>query len=356
MQSFALLSAGACPGSAGCMTTVRAFHSATLLLNGTVLLACGSANQNVLGSTEIYNPQTRTFSPGPETTPKTSHTATLLQRSPTTVALTSSQNPSTAGQKITLTATVKTVDAVAPTGSLSFLDGTNVLHTTALQPSNKGVASYSLDSFSVGPHSLTAQYSGHGTYGKSTSSILVQKVNTQATTTTLRSSPNPSNDGQLVRFVATVKPASSGTPTGSVTFRNNGTQLSTVGLSGNTANYSTQSLGPGSNPITATYSGDGSFASSGSPVLIQNVAKLSSTIALNFNPNPANFGQAVQIAATVTSSGNPPPSGTVRFRDGSKDLQNVPINSGVASFQVSNLSVGSHSITGPTAAIWPMPE
>lgn len=81
-------------------------------------------------------------------------------------------------------------------------------------------------------------------------------------------------------------------------------------------------------------------------MLIQTVAKLSSTIALSSNPNPANFGQAVQIAATVTSSGNPPPSGIVRFRDGSKDLQNVTLISGVASFKVSNLSIGSHSITG----------
>jgi hypothetical protein len=159
------------------MTAARTYHSATRLLDGTVLLACGSniGNQSVLGSTEIYNPQTKTFSVGPATTPKTEHTATLLQRAPTTIALTSSSNPSTAGQKITLTATVKTGNAVAPTGSVSLLDGTNVLQTTGLQASNKGVATFSSDSLSVGPHSLTAQYSGDGTYGKSTSSILVRK-------------------------------------------------------------------------------------------------------------------------------------------------------------------------------------
>jgi hypothetical protein len=347
-QTFTLLSAGACPGSAGCMTTARAYHSATRLLDGTVLLACGSniANQSVLGSTEIYNPQTKAFSAGPATTPKTGHTATLLQRAPTTIALTSSSNPSTAGQKITLTATVKTGNAVTPTGSVSLLDGTNVLQTTGLQASNKGVATFSSESLSVGPHSLTAQYSGDGTYGKSTSSILVQKVNTQATTTTLRSSLNPSNDGQLVTFIATVTPASSGTPTGSVIFRNNGAQLSTVGLNGNTATYSTSSLGPGGNPITATYTGDASFASSGSPVLIQNVAKLSATISLGSNPNPSTLGQIVVITATVSSTGNPQPSGTVLFRDGKKILETAPLISGVASSKVSNLGVGSHSLTG----------
>jgi hypothetical protein len=346
MQSFTLLSAGACPGSAGCMTTARSSHTATPLLNGTVLLACGSGNQSVLGSTEIYNPQTKTFSVGPSTTPKTGHTATLLQRAPTTVTLTSSSNPSTAGQKITLTARVKTGDAVAPTGSVTFLDGTNVLQTTGLQTFNKGVATFSSESLSVGPHSLTAQYSGDGTYGRSTSSVVVQKVNTQATTTTLRSSPNPSNEGQLVTFSATVAPASSGTPTGSVIFRNNGAELSTVGLTGNTAAYSTSSLGPGGNPITATYTGDASFTSSGSPVLIQNVAKLSTTISLGSNPNPSTLGQIVVITATVSSTGNPQPSGTVLFHDGKKILQTVPVVSGAASFKLSSLSVGSHSITG----------
>ncbi|HEY1215574.1 MAG TPA: Ig-like domain-containing protein, partial [Bryobacteraceae bacterium] len=34
-----------------------------------------------------------------------------------------------------------------------------------------------------------------------------------------------------------------------------------------------KSLGAGSNPITATYSGDAAFASSNSPVLIQKVAQ-----------------------------------------------------------------------------------
>ncbi len=345
-QTFTLLSAGACPGSAGCMTTARQFHTATLLLDGTVLLACGLNGPGVLGSTEIYTPQTRTFSAGPSTTPKSSHTATLLQRPPTTVVLTSSVNPSTAGQVVALTATVKTTDGVAPSGSLSFLDGTSPLHTTGLQPSSKGIAIFSLSSLSVGTHALTAQYSGDGTHGKSTSSLLVQKVVTQATTTTLRSSPNPSNDGELVTFSATVKPASSGDPTGSVVFRNNGTELGTVAVNKNTATYTTSSLGPGSSPITATYSGDSGFGSSASRVLIQNVAKLPSNITVASKPNPASVGQAVQIAATVTSTGDSPLSGSVLFRDAGKVLQVVPLTSGVANLNLSNLSLGSHSITG----------
>jgi hypothetical protein len=344
-QTFTLLSGGACPGSSGCMTAARASHSATLLLDGTVLIACGLiSDQRFLGSTEIYNPQTKTFSAGPTTTPKSGHTATLLQRAPTTVALTSSSNPSTAGQRITLTATVATGDGLPPTGFVAFEDGTDVLANVPIQSSNKGVATFSLSSLTVGPHNLTAKYSGDAGHGKSTSSIVVQTVKSEATRTTLRSSPNPSNEGQLVTFVATVT-ASSGMPTGSVTFRNNGASLDTVGLTGNMATYSTSSLPPGGNPITATYNGDPTFASSGSQVLTQNVAKLSSTVVVTSSPNPSSFGQGVLIKATVTTTGNPP-SGFVDFRDRNAVLQRVPLMSGVASFTDSNLGVGSHSITG----------
>jgi hypothetical protein len=345
-QSFTLLSTGPCPGSSGCMTTARTLHTATALLDGTVLIAFGSnANASVIfGSTEIYHPQTKAFSAGPSSTPTEGQTATLLQRPTTTITLTSSPNPSMADQKVTLTATITTGDAVVPVGTVTFLDGTNTLATVPLQPSDTGIAVFSSTSLSLGPHSLTAKYSGDTAHGKSTSSIVVLTVRSQATSTALRSSPNPSNDEQMVRFVATVTPASSGTPTGSVTFSNNGTPQKTVGLSGNTAIWNTSTLPPGANAITATYSGDSIFAGSGSPLLTQNVAKLSSAVQLTSSLNPAGFGQDVVFKATVTSTGNPP-TGTVVFRDGTRTLGQAMLQSGVASFTASSLSIGPHSIT-----------
>lgn len=80
-------------------------------------------------------------------------------------------------------------------------------------------------------------------------------------------------------------------------------------------------------------------------MLTQNVAKLSSTIAITSSSNPSSFGQGVLIRATVTAAGNPP-SGFVDFHDRNKILQRLPLISGVASFADSSLSVGSHSITG----------
>jgi len=65
------------------MGTARANHTATLLLNGTVLIAGGDdPNGAALGSAEIYNPMTGTFTAtGSMVTAHTKHTATLLQNS-----------------------------------------------------------------------------------------------------------------------------------------------------------------------------------------------------------------------------------------------------------------------------------
>jgi hypothetical protein len=62
------------------MTTARARHTATLLPNGTVLIAGGVGDGfQPLASTELYDPSTGRFSPaGDMTTPRSGHTAVLL--------------------------------------------------------------------------------------------------------------------------------------------------------------------------------------------------------------------------------------------------------------------------------------
>jgi N-terminal glycosyl-hydrolase-114-associated domain/Galactose oxidase, central domain/Kelch motif len=65
--------------SAGNMTTARANHTATLLNDGTVLVAGGSIGATVLASAEIYNPNTNSWTlTGAMGYPRSGHTATLL--------------------------------------------------------------------------------------------------------------------------------------------------------------------------------------------------------------------------------------------------------------------------------------
>ena len=63
----------------GNMSTARVEDSATLLANGKVLIAGGWDGSKVLGSAEIYDPTSRTFTPtGSMVTPRHLHMATLL--------------------------------------------------------------------------------------------------------------------------------------------------------------------------------------------------------------------------------------------------------------------------------------
>src|SRR5689334_6917065 len=87
-------------------------------------------------------------------------------------------------------------------GSSNLTNGTAVFNTSAL---------------ALGTHPITAIYNGGATFNTSTSNVVNQLV-LLPTTTTLGSNPNPSTVAQSVTFTATVT-ASSGTPDGSVTFK-----------------------------------------------------------------------------------------------------------------------------------------
>jgi len=184
----------------------------------------------------------------------------------TTTGLVSSQNPSNAGNSVTFTATVL---PSAATGSVTFKDGSNALGTVAL---SGGSASLTTSSLSAGSHNITAIYGGDGTYSGSTSGTVVQVVNTTTklnTTTTLTSSPNPSNKGQTVTFTGAVSPSTG--PTGTVTFKDRTTTLGTRALSSGIATLSTSSLSTGSHSITATYNGDTNYNGSTSGAVTQTV-------------------------------------------------------------------------------------
>jgi hypothetical protein len=65
--------------SVGSMATPLAYQTATLLQNGTVLIAGGDNNAGITPTAEIYNPSTNTFSPtGTMSVARYSSTATLL--------------------------------------------------------------------------------------------------------------------------------------------------------------------------------------------------------------------------------------------------------------------------------------
>jgi Bacterial Ig-like domain (group 3)/Legume lectin domain len=177
------------------------------------------------------------------------------------------------------------------------------------------------------------------------------------TATVVKSSPNPSIAGQTVTFTATV--SSTGftavTPTGSVDFKEGGTDLTPGGVTLNGADqatFTTSTLAVGTHTITGIYSGDGNFqASTGDDSATpQVVNKASTTTAVSSTANPSVSGQTVTFTASVAAvaPGTGTPTGTVDFKEGATDLTpgGVIVNgAGLATFAISSLAVGSHTIT-----------
>src|SRR2546426_482134 len=266
----------------------------------------------------------------------------------TTTTLTSTPNPSLAGQTVTLTATVSPVPPAVgtPTGTVTFNDGTTSLGVVTLV---NGSASLTVSTFAVGSHSLTAAYSGGGNFQASTSATVTQTVNQGSTSTTLTSTPNPSNVGQAVTLTATVSAVSpaAGVPTGTVTFRDGATSLGVVTLVNGSASLTVSTLATGNHSLTVVYGGSPSFLGSTSPVVTQAVNLLNTSTSLTSTPNPSTTGQAVTLTATVSPV--PPatgvPTGTVTFRDGANSLSTVTLVNGSASLTISTLALGSHSLT-----------
>jgi hypothetical protein len=130
-----------------------------------------------------------------------------------TVALSSSLNPSVAGQAVTFTATV-TGSGPMPTGTITFKDGSTVLGTATLDSS--GTASLSTSALTAGTHPITASYSGNSIYAAADSSGLAQVVNApQPPVTTAALTPPANGNGwndTPVSVTLTAVPASGGAP------------------------------------------------------------------------------------------------------------------------------------------------
>ena len=305
------------------------YTTTSLTVGGHSITAVYDSDENYSGSTSPLLTQT-------------------VNKGGTTSAVVASVDPSVYGQNVVFTATV-TPNASgfgAPTGTVTFLDGTTVLGSGTL---SGGTTTFNTSSLSVGGHSITVQYSGDSNFTSSTSSALTQTVNQAGSSSVVVSGTNPSVYGQSVTFTATVSASSpgAGTPTGTVSFLDGTTVLATKSLSGGSAAYSTSSLSVGSHSITVSYGGDGNFTGSTSSAVSQTVNQDSSSSVVVSGTNPSVYGQSVTFTATVSanSPGAGTATGTVSFLDGTTVLATKSLSGGSATFSTSSLSVGSHSIT-----------
>ena len=161
-----------------------------------------------------------------------------------------------------------------------------------------------------------------------------------ATTTTISSSLNPSLYGQTVTFKAVVSPQP---PNGEeVNFYSGSNELGTGSLSGGTATFKTSTLNGGTADIKATYVGDSTFASSHATQLVQTINPAATTTSLASSENPVRVGWSVTFTANVTPN---TATGNVTFYNGSKQLHQVALSGGAASYTTTTLASGTDAIT-----------
>lgn len=272
--------------------------------------------------------------------------AQVVGQASTSIAFSSSPNPSTYGSPVTLTAKVNVTapGSGTPTGTVVFHDSLGAPDVSATLDAT-GTATITTSTLSRSEHHWeTATYGGDVNFKGSASEPHQQVVDRAQPTTNLVASPGGSTYGQLVVFTATVF-SPGGTPTGSVVFQDGSTTLGTATLDASgQASFSTAALGGGLHSISAAYSGDANFAPAMSPPTQHDVGRAATTTILTSSRASSLYSQVVSFVATVSSAA-PTPTGTVVFKDGATTLGSGVVDpSGKATLAVATLGVGAHSI------------
>ncbi|MEU9482648.1 Ig-like domain repeat protein [Streptomyces decoyicus] len=262
-----------------------------------------------------------------------------VQPALSTTVISSSPDPSVAGEPVTVTATISAgaPGAGTPTGTITFDFGDGTPAVTA--PVTNGVAgiTHVWAGTSGSPYAITADYSGDAGFTTSTGTG-TQTVTPATTTTTVTTTPNPSVPGQPVTLTATITPIppGDGTPTGTVTFTfDDGTTPTTATLTAGTATltHTWTHTSPDPYTVTADYSGDTDFTPS-TGTTTQTVGQVSSEMTLVSSPNPSVARQEVtftaRVAAVPPGAGTPTGTVTFDFGDGSAPVT-APVSDGVAS-------------------------
>ena len=229
------------------------------------------------------------------------------------------------GQTAVLNASV-TASGATPIGTVTFKATANGLGTPQTLCSNVALSGTSAQCSTQALLAAGSSYTVMASFTPTSTNnfdpswgTASQIVDPAGTATARASSANPSTYGQTVTYTATVtvNAPGSGTPTGSVTFKDGGSTISCLGgsstFNGTTATCKARYTGVATHSITATYGGDNSYSASGSSALTQTVNKSRTTTRIRSSGNPTKSGNPVTFTVTVSASGggSGTPAGTV---------------------------------------------
>ena len=173
----------------------------------------------------------------------------------------------------------------------------------------------------LGTNPLNASFTPSDTvnYSNATASTTILVTKDVGEMFTVSADNNPALPGTPVTFTAQFPKVAAGaaTPTGTVTFFDNGISIgtATVTMTNGVASavITKPSLTVGTHPITATYSGDTNYGAVTSPIYNEVIGKVLATVVPKGVPNPSAFTQSVTITITVTGISNTPPTGTIQL-------------------------------------------
>lgn len=168
------------------------------------------------------------------------------------------------------------------------------------------------------------------------------------TITSLSVSSSTVSVGTNVTFTATVTDEDDEPIEGlTVTFKDGGSSLGTgTTNSSGVATLTSSGLAAGNHSVTAETTEDNTYSGSTSTAVTVTVNKLTTSTSLSLGSNTIYVDGSTTATATVTSGGNGVNGLTVTFKDGSTTLGTSTTNSsGIATFTISGLNAGNHSIT-----------
>lgn len=175
----------------------------------------------------------------------------------------------------------------------SSVSGAPSLTTTATTSSAVGTYPINITANTLSAPNYTFQYiNGTLTVSKATGNVFLSGPSGQVTS------------GSAETFVANVVSATSGTPTGTVSFMDGGTVLGTVALSASgTASFTTSTLAVGTDVIMAQYSGDQNFSAMQSndiSVIVLAPIQPNPTLTLGLTPSVLSVVQGGTASTTLS--------------------------------------------------------
>jgi subtilase family serine protease len=285
----------------------------------------------------------------------------------TTTTFTPSSTSFTHGTAVTLKTSVAGSGGT-PTGDVAVMSDSPLISNRgqAVLTLASGAASTSLTTLPGGSYNIWGNYSGDGTFAPSVSSKTSITVTPEASTLELQvgeyaNGQTASLAGQQVSYGTPAIldgypiPTSEAnctsncpyisSPTGTVTFTDNGNALNTVVLNTDgLAEYTTGTLAVGAHSIAASYSGDSSYNKSTSTpgTVAFTVVKGATQVGVSTALATIAQGQTTTLTALVqTDGGGVAPTGSVTFLAGSTTLGTGTLSAFLNSYAVATYTITS---------------